>query len=899
MKNRSNPKAKLCAERLRLDDGQNWDQWGPYLSERAWGTVREDYSEHGTAWEHFPHDHARSRAYRWNEDGLGGISDREQRLCLSLALWNGRDPILKERAFGLTGNQGNRGEDVKEVYFYADATPTHSYLDYRYCYPQAAYPYAGLVAENQHRSRSDPPYNLIDSGVFKDNRYWDVRLEYAKKSPGLIHLRISATNRGDQSAELWLLPQLWFRNDWSWDERDAEGNELSRPQITRDENMPADQWGVTTQHRSLQTMHLYGQGDADLLFTENESNFQHLWNMPNPSPWVKDAFHRYLVDGEQQAVNPAHTGSKFAANYHLVVAAGETRSIELVLSEKTLAQPFADSSALFAQRRNESDQFYTALSPDASDEDHAIMRQAFAGMVWSKQFFHYDVERWLQGDQMPPPSGRRHGRNHQWQHLKAADIISMPDCWEYPWFAAWDLAFQAATLAHIDIDFAKAQIELMVNERYLHPNGQMPAYEWSFGDTNPPVHAWGALKVFRAEQTQRGEGDTGYLQRVFHKLLLNFSWWINRKDSSGHNLFEGGFLGLDNISVYDRSRELPPGYTLKQADATGWMAMFSANMVVMALEINRHNPEYEDIAIQCYQQFIAIANTIAGSDDGGVSLWDYDAGFFKDLLITPQGEAHRVDVYSWVGLIPLFACEIIDQRLLKSAPRFRQLLREHKGGLFRGNYICACPEWENDRGDHLLALVDHSQLPRILKRLLNKDEFFSPYGIRSVSKIHQHHQHLGYIPGLGETHIEYIPGESNSGLFGGNSNWRGPVWMPTNYALIQALEKYHHFLGDGFTAPVPQLADQPCNMQQIAALIAKHLVELYRKDENGIIPAMRSESPFTNSNEPLYTFYEYFHAETGQGLGSSHQTGWTGLLANLVMRQYQGDIPVRGVADKS
>jgi hypothetical protein len=898
MNNHSTSKSSPGAERQRLHDDQDWQRWGPYLSERAWGTVREDYSEHGTAWEYFPHDHARSRVYRWNEDGLGGICDREQRLCLALALWNGRDPILKERAFGLTGNEGNRGEDVKEVYFYADATPTHSYLDYRYCYPQAAYPYARLVEENRRRSRTDPAYNLIDSGVFEHNRFWDIRIEYAKQSPDLIHLHISATNRGDQSAELWLLPQLWFRNDWVWGDGDVNGAALLRPEITLNPDTLTGQWGVITRHRSLETMYLYGQGDADLLFTGNESNHQRLWGSANPSHWVKDAFHRYLVDGEQQAVNPAQRGSKFAAVYHLSAAAGETISIELVLSNSALQKPFADNKALFKKRRDEANQFYADLLPNAAAEDHAIMRQAFAGMVWSKQFFHYDVERWLQGDQLPPPASRWQGRNKQWQHLQAADIISMPDCWEYPWFAAWDLAFQTATLAHIDIDFAKAQIELMVNERYLHPNGQLPAYEWAFGDSNPPVHAWGALKVFRAEQLQRGAGDTGYLQRVFHKLLLNFSWWINRKDSSGHNLFEGGFLGLDNISVYDRSRALPPGYTLKQADATGWMAMFSANMVVMALEINRHNPEYEEIAIQCYQQFLAIADTIAGNNHGGVSLWDYDAGFFKDLLITPQGVAHRIDVYSWVGLIPLFACEVIDQRLLKAAPRFRQLLREHKGGLFHGNYICACPEWENDRGEHLLALVDHSQLPRILERLLNEDEFFSPYGIRSVSKIHQQHRDLGYIPGLGETHIEYVPGESNSGLFGGNSNWRGPIWMPTNYALIQALEKYHHFLGDGFTAPVPQLDGQHLNMRQIAMLIADRLVGLYRQDENGNIPAMRSETPLTSGEAPLYSFYEYFHAETGQGLGSAHQTGWTGLLANLVMREYQRDIPVYGTEDK-
>ncbi len=880
------------AEQQRLQSAENWDHWGPYLSERAWGTVREDYSENGTAWEYFPHDHARSRAYRWNEDGIGGICDREQHLCLALALWNGVDTILKERAFGLTGNQGNHGEDVKEVYFYADGTPTHSYLEYRYCYPQAAYPYQQLVKENSHRSRTDPPFNLIDSGVFENDRYWDVKVEYAKRTPGEIHLRISAHNPGDQSADIWLIPQLWFRNDWSW------GDDLARPEISLTPEPLPDQWCAKTQHRSQKTMFLYGQYDAELLFTENESNAQRLWNAPNASAWVKDAFHRYLIDGERVAVNPANRGSKFAAACHRTAAAGDTVCIELVLSEAELEDPFHDSDALFSQRRKEASEFYSALLPNANVEHHAIMRQAFAGMIWSKQFFHYDVERWLQGDQMPPPPARRHGRNAQWKHVQAADIISMPDCWEYPWFAAWDLAFHTATLAHIDLDFAKAQIELMVNERYLHPNGQIPAYEWAFGDTNPPVHGWGALKVFRAEQMQRGEGDTGFLQRVFHKLLLNFSWWINRKDHSGNNLFEGGFLGLDNISVYDRSRDLPPGYSLKQADATGWMAMFSANMVVMALEINRHNPQYEDIAIQCYQQFLAIAETIAGTNDGGVSLWDFDAGFFKDLLITPQGESHRIDVYSWVGLIPLFACEVIDQRLLQAAPRFRALLREHKGGLFHGNNICACPDWENERGEHLLALVDHSQLPRIIKRLLNEDEFCSPYGIRSVSKIHQHQRDLGYIPGLGEARIEYVPGESNSGLFGGNSNWRGPIWMPTNYALIQALEKYHQFLGDGFTAPVPQLDGQALNMREIATMIADRLVDLYRSNDAGVIPAMRNAGPYARHDPRLYNFYEYFHAETGQGLGAAHQTGWTGLLANLVMRRYWRDIPVRGTEPK-
>lgn len=874
---------------MPVDDERDGLDWGPYLSERAWGTVREDYSENGNPWEYFPHEHAASRAYRWSEDGLGGLCDRQQRLCLALALWNGRDPILKERAFGLSGDQGNHGEDVKEVYFYADATPTHSYLDYRYCYPQAAFPYAALIEENRRRSRSDPPFNLVDTGVFDDGRYWDVRVEYARRSAGRIRMRVQASNRGDETAELWLLPQLWFRNDWSW------GEELERPEIRPNPDTSDRHWGVIARHRSLGTLYLYGEGDPELLFTENESNFERLWGTPNRSPWVKDAFHRYLVDGERQAVNPERRGSKFAAAWQLGAAPGETLRLELVLSEHPLDEPFADHAATFDHGREEAARFYTGLLPNASAEDHAILRQAFAGMIWSKQFYHYDVERWLQGDQLPPPAIRRQGRNRHWRHLQAADIISMPDCWEYPWFAAWDLAFQAATLAHIDLDFAKAQIELLVNERYLHPNGQIPGCEWAFGDTNPPVHAWGALKVFRAEQAQRGKGDTAYLQRVFHKLLLNFSWWINRKDRSGHNLFEGGFLGLDNISVYNRSQELPPGYTLKQADATGWMAMFSLNMAVMALEINRDNPQYEDIAIQCYRQFLAIANTIAGGDDGGVSLWDYEAGFFKDLLLTPHDGAYRIDVYSWVGLIPMFACEVVDRRLLQAAPRFRRLLREHKGGLFQGNYICACPEWENERGEHLLALVDHSQLPRILERLLDEDEFFSPFGIRSVSKIHQYRHELGMLPGLGEARIEYLPGESNSGLFGGNSNWRGPIWLPTNYALIQALEKYHRFLGDGFTVPVPQLDGQPLHLREVATLISERLSALYRRDDDGRIPAMPDHPVFDGKGEPLYNFYEYFHAETGQGLGAAHQTGWTGLLANLVMRRYHRDIPVRGL----
>ncbi len=872
------------------DEHDHWAHWGPYLAERAWGTVREDYSVAGTAWEYFPHEHAHLRAYRWSEDGIAGLCDRNQYLCLALALWNGRDPILKERLFGLTGNQGNHGEDVKEVYFHVDATPRHDYLCYQYRYPQAAFPYQRLIDENARRTRHDPPYQLTDTGVFSHPGYWDLRIEYAKRAPNEIHMRVRARNRGSRPAKLWLLPQLWFRNDWSWDDG------VERPVIEQSPEAPCDTWRLDIHHRALPAMRLYGRGEAELLFTENESNAEALWGTPNPSPWVKDAFHRYLVKQQRDAVNPARRGSRFAACHRLAAAPGECVRADLVLSEPSLERPFADHDALFARRRAAADRLYDSYLPNAGAEDRAILRQAFAGMIWTKQFYHYDVDRWLRGDCHPPPPERRFGRNAQWRHLRARDILSMPDAWEYPWFAAWDLALQTATLAHIDIDFAKAQIETLVSERYLHPNGQLPAYEWAFGDTNPPVHAWGALKTFRAERVQRGRGDTGFLQRVFHKLLLNFSWWINRKDRSGNNLFEGGFLGLDNISVYNRSRELPPGYQLKQADATGWMAMFSANLVIMALEINRERPEYEDIAIQCYQQFLAIANTIAGGDDGSASLWDFEDGFFKDLLITPHGESHHIDVYSWVGLIPLFACEVIEPRLLASAPRFRALLREHKGGLFRGNYICACPEWENARGEHLLALVDHSQLPRILERLLDEEQFCSPFGIRSLSRIHRHQRDLGYLPGIGEATIEYLPGESNSGLFGGNSNWRGPIWIPTNYLLIQALEKYHQFLGDNFSAPVPQLDGQALNLRQIATLIADRLVGLYRRDEQGRIPAMPQDAPPYGDDPPLYNFHEYFHAETGQGLGAAHQTGWSALIANLVMRQYQRDIPVSGAA---
>lgn len=884
-------RTRLEAERQRLEQQRagthDWLQWGPYLSERAWGTVREDYSADGNAWDFLPHDHARSRAYRWSEDGLAGISDDGQRLCLALALWNGRDPYLKERAFGLTGPQGNRGEDVKEYYFYLDATPSHSWLRWAYKYPQTAFPYQQLLDENARRSRDEPSFGLLDAGAFAENRYFDVEVHYAKASPHEIHMRVTAHNRGPETAPLHLLPTLWFRNTWSWE------SEAVRPKL-RSESAPLGAaWCVRAEHPDLGHWWLYGRQPARELFTENDSNGARLWGDVAGAP-VKDAFHRLIAGGEEGAVDPQRRhGSKFAAWHVHDIPAGHQVRIDMVLSAEPLATPFSRAEVIFSSRQAEADGFYHDLLPDASPEDHRIMRQALAGMIWCKQFFNYDVERWLKGDLLPPPEGHKTGRNRSWKHVKAADVLSMPDSWEYPWFAAWDLAFHCGALALVDVDFAKHQIELVLNERYLHPNGQIPAYEWNFSDVNPPVHALGALKAFRAERVQRGRADPAFLKRVFHKLLLNYAWWINRKDADGQNVFEGGFLGLDNISVFDRSQPLPPGYSLKQADATGWVAMFALNMTVIALELTAEDPAYEDIAIQCYEQFLGIAGTIGGHTGTGVSLWDPEDGFFKDLIVTPDGTHHRIDVYSMVGLIPLFATEVLDRRLLMAAPRFRERLRAHRGGLFRGQYVCACPDWENERGEHLCAIADHTMLPAILQRLLDEQQFLSKYGVRSVSRVHAEQRDLGYLPGIGQAMIEYVPGESNSPLFGGNSNWRGPIWLPVNYLLIQAIEKFHRFLGDGFKVAAPCLGGRELTLNEIATLIAERVVDLYRRGPDGKIPALQGKPPFQGDphwQEPLL-FFEYFHAETGEGLGASHQTGWTGLLANLVTRRYRRDIP--------
>jgi hypothetical protein len=890
----------LNAERRRLEaqhhGREDWRLWGPYLAERAWGTVREDYSEGGTAWEHLDHDQARSRAYRWNEDGMGGICDRKQRLCFALALWNGKDPILKERAFGLTGNQGNHGEDVKEYYFYVDATPSHSWMRYLYKYPQAEYPYAALVHENARRSRFEPPFGLLDTGAFNEGRYWDVEVRYAKASPDEIHIRIIATNRGPDAATLHLLPTLWFRNTWAWgavkDEWGAP-KDVIRPMLAAVPAPRGAQWAVRARHEDLGDYHLYGSHTAELLFTENDSNAERLWGVPNATPYVKDAFHRYVINGDTAAVNPACTGTKFAACHVVTAEPGQTATIGLTLSGEGLEAPFEKREVIFARRESEATVFYDELLPDASTQDHNILRQSLAGMIWSKQFFHYDVARWQDGDVIPPPANRRYGRNRSWRHMKAADVISMPDKWEYPWFAAWDLAFHCAALALVDVDFAKEQIELLLRENYLHPNGQIPAYEWAFGDVNPPVLAMAALKVFRAERVQRGEGDLNFLARVTHKMLMNYTWWLNRKDADGNNVFEGGFLGLDNISVYDRSQPLPPGYSLKQADSTGWMAMFALNMTMMALELAAQMHDYEDVAIQCYEQFMAIANSIAGHNRTGLSLWDEKDQFFKDLVVGPDGQGRHIDVFSWVGLIPLFAVEVIDKRLLESVPRFHAALVGHHRGIFDGHKVTHCPIQTNARGEHLLSLLGPHRLKRVLERVLDERQFLSAFGVRSVSRVHAEQRDLGTLPGVGRALIEYVPGESNSGLFGGNSNWRGPIWMPTNYVLIQAIEKFHRYYGDRFTVPASCCQGERLTLKDAANLISDRLVDMFRRDGNGEVPALPDNSPFQRDPawRDLLLFNEYFHGETGRGLGAMHQTGWTGLVANLVQRKYRADIP--------
>lgn len=874
------PSGRQSAEHARLAQcaphDLAWKKWGPYLSERQWGTVREDYSPRSDPWSYFPHDHARSRVYRWGEDGLAGFSDYEQRLCLSLALWNGRDPILKERLFGLTNEEGNHGEDVKELYYYLDATPAHSYLKMLYKYPQNEYPYAQLVNESCRRGLNEPEYELIDTGVLADNRYFDVFVEYAQADVDDLLMRVTIHNRGPQTASLHVLPQLFFRNTWRW------RNGAAKP------SMAMDDGHVVATHDQLGAYQWYVDEieQAEFLFTDNETNTQRLYGSANAG-YVKDAFHERVVNANAAAVSPALNGTKAAAWYQLDIPAGGSVQVRTRLAKQMHAHAFADFDAIFAARLREADEFYEEIQRDLADADRRLVqRQAFAGMIWSKQFFYFDVPEWLNGDetQIAPPAARRRGRNWEWAHLNNADVISMPDKWEYPWYAAWDLAFHAIPLALIDPQFAKEQLVLLTREWYMHPNGQIPAYEWAFGDVNPPVHAWASWRVFQIDRKQRGDdGDLKFLERAFHKLLLNFTWWVNRKDAEGRNVFQGGFLGLDNIGVFDRSATLPTGGHIDQADGTSWMAMYALNLMRIALELAQHNNVYEDVATKFLEHFLHIAQAMNNIGEGGIGLWDEHDKFFYDVLHTPDGRTTPLKVRSMVGLIPLFAVETLEPELLARVPEFAARLEWFLS--YRPDLAQLVSHWDQPgRGKRrLLSLLRGHRMKRLLARMLDENEFLSDFGVRAISKVHEREPYVFTVDGADLT-VRYLPAESDSGLFGGNSNWRGPIWFPVNYLIIESLQKFHHYYGDDFRIECPTGSGRLRTIEQIADEIAGRLERLFLKDEHGLRPAL-SQYPQLQ-NDPHFRdyvlFHEYFHGDNGRGVGAAHQTGWTGLVAKLL-----------------
>jgi hypothetical protein len=888
----NNPIAQqVGAETRRLEEDhtrtKNWKRWGPYLSERAWGTVREDYSPYGCFWEYFPHDHARSKAYRWGEDGLGGICDRHQFICFALALWNGQDSILKERLFGLTGNEGNHGEDVKEYYFYLDATPTHSYLKYLYKYPQAAFPYNQLVEENRRRTRHDPEYELIDTGVFAENRYFDVSVEYAKVSPEDILIRIEVINRGPDPAPLHVLPTLWFRNTWS------SGLD-SRPPQLRQESASSAVSVVALKHYYYERRWLYCHGGPRLLFTDNETNRRRFQETTPEeiSPYAKDGINDYIVNGVTTAVNPRAVGTKVSAHYPLTVQPNQSVTLRLRFSDRQAGQdwePFdIDFERTVSQRRREADEFYGGIIPsEISADGQNIMRQAFGGLLWTKQFYYYDVGRWLRGDPTgpPPPPERLRGRNHEWTHLYNADVISMPDKWEYPWYAAWDLAFHCVSLALIDPDFAKEQLILLLREWYMHPNGQLPAYEGNFSDVNPPVHAWAAWRVYKIEEKRRGRADRSFLERVFHKLLLNFTWWVNRKDAEGRNVFQGGFLGLDNIGVFDRSAPLPTGGHIEQSDATSWMGMYCLNMLQMALELAQENPAYQDVASKFFEHFVYICGAM--HNVGGIDLWDTKDGFYYDVLHLPDGTHFPLKVRSIVGLIPLFAVETLESETVDKLPGFKRRMQwfiEHRPEL--SNHI------ETETTDagvrRFLSLVNRSQLRRVLQYMLDENEFLSPHGVRALSRYHKDHPYILKVDGS-EHRVDYEPAESRTGLFGGNSNWRGPVWFPVNFLIIESMQKFHYFLGNDYLVECPAGTGKMKTLREVAQELSHRLTRIFLRGPEGRRPVYGGTELFQTDPywRDLILFYEYFHGDNGAGIGASHQTGWTSLVAKLMQQNLE------------
>jgi hypothetical protein len=874
----------MDAEKLRLLEAArrelHWRRWGPYLAERSWGAVREDYSPNGTAWEYFPFEHSHLRAYRWGEDGLAGISDNHQRLCFAIALWNTRDPILKERLYGVTGNQGNHGEDVKECYYYLDSTPTHSYMKCLYKYPQAEFPYRRLLEENRSRERKDPEFELIDTGVFREDRYFDVVVEYAKADPEDILIRISVTNRGPEAVPLHVLPTIWFRNTWSW----SPG--AQRPSLLQS-RVQSNPGTIDIEEKSLGAYQFTLDGQPPLLFTENDTNTLALWGWDGGEKYLKDAFHRRIIQGREDAVNPEQRGTKACAWYRFNLAPGQTEVIRLRLTLCTdpsgLVQDF---DGLFSERIVEADEFYCFAPATLSEDAKRVQRQAFAGLLWSKQFYHYVIEEWLKGDpgQPPPTPNRAFGRNAQWVHLFNEDVISMPDKWEYPWYAAWDLAFHAIPLSMVDPDFAKTQLKLFLREWYMHPNGQIPAYEWALGDVNPPVHAWACWRVFLIDRKLTGRPDYAFLESVFHKLLLNFTWWVNRKDSDGSNIFEGGFLGLDNIGIFDRSAPLPTGGHIEQSDGTSWMAMFCLNMLKIGLELaTKVDPIYEDVASKFFEHFLYIAYAMNRIGDGG--LWDDEDGFFYDRLKLPSGDSMLMRIRSMVGLIPLFAVDTLEPEVIDQLPGFRRRMEwfvQHRPSLCANIASMTRGGVEQRR---LLSIVNRPRLVRILARMLDEAEFLSGHGIRSVSKFHESHPYSLNVDGR-EHRVGYEPAESRTGLFGGNSNWRGPVWFPLNFLLIESLQRFNHYFGEDLLTEFPSGSGNRMNLGEVAHQLSRRLSRIFLRDASGRRPVFAQTETF--QNDPNFRdhllFYEYFHGDNGSGVGASHQTGWTALVAKLLQR---------------
>ena len=869
----------MSAERTRLEEAarreKHWKRWGPYLAERSWGNPREDYSADGQAWNYFPHDHARSRAYRWTEDGIAGVCDNHQRLCFAIALWNGRDPILKERLFGLSGPEGNHGEDVKEYYYYLDSTPTHSYMKYLYKYPQAEFPYSELVRVNGQRNKEESEYELIDTGVFNGDRYFDVFVEYAKADVNDILVKITAINRGPEAAPLHILPTVWFRNTWSW------SADSPRPELWR-----AGPQEIETSEGSLGNMRVWFEGDPEFLFTDNHTNTVRLFNTQSAERFFKDAFHDYVVGGHAQAVNPEGRGTKACASYSFDIGPGESKTIRLRLHPggETRVEDFEPT---FQTRIAEANDFYN-FSPYLTGDGRNVQRQAFASLVWSKQFYHFVVKDWLDGDpaQPSPPPQRKFGRDHTWVHLYNDDVLSMPDKWEYPWFAAWDHAFHMIPFAVIDPDYAKGQLSLLLREWYMAPNGQIPAYEWEFSDVNPPVHAWACWRVFKIDWKLQGAPDYGFLEAVFHKLLMNFTWWVNQKDSQGNNIFEGGFLGLDNVGVFDRSKPVPTGGYIEQADGTAWMGMFCIVMMKIAIELVPHDSSYEDIASKFFEHFLYIAGAINKAGEGG--LWDEQDNFYCDWLMLPNGEKMPLRIRSIVGLIPLFAVGTIEQVEIDRMPGFKRRMNwfiEHRPDLCQ-NIASITRQGVQER--RLLSIVHRDKITKLLARMLDENEFLSPHGIRSVSKYHESHPFI--LPVNGENHmVDYEPAESRSGLFGGNSNWRGPIWFPTNYLIIESLQRFHHYFGDDFKVDFPAGSGNKMNLMEVASELSRRLSRIFLRDSSGRRPVFGNVEKFQTDPhfKDYIPFHEFFHGDTGRGLGASHQTGWTALVAKLL--QQSGD----------